>query len=54
MAKDFFLWGGPILGQIEGLSFGMGGLGGVVREYGSPSFLGVYAKMAEVGNGAVR
>lgn len=46
---------GSIFGGIGGLSFlGWGGGGGVEEEERSPSFFGVNAKMAEVGNGAVR
>lgn len=41
---------GSIFGGIGGLSF----LGGFEEEEWSPSFFGVNAKMAEVGNGAVR
>lgn len=46
---------GSIFGGIGGLSFlGWGGGGVVEEEERSPSFFGVNAKMAEVGNGAVR
>lgn len=36
MCGKGFFGGGSILGQIEGLSFGMGGLGGLWRSMGAP------------------